>query len=271
MAGHVLPQPPQFFGSLPVLVQVPWQSTSLRPQVRTGPARCCCPPGVFPQAPQLFGSVFSETQVPLHETVPAAQLHIEPTQTWVAPQITEQLPQWLWSLPRLTHDWPHCTSGGVHWDTQVPCWQKRFPAQTVLQPPQLFGSLITSWHAPLQNSWPEGQVHSPLVQVCPGPQALPQAPQLLLSLPVSTQVMPTGRLAGRAAAAPVDAVLGRQARVLAGAAVGVVGAEVDAELAALGLPGQAARRAGAVGAHAAVADAPQAPQLLGSEVSSTQS
>lgn len=61
--------------------------------------------------------------------------------------------------------------------------------QTFPQAPQLFGSLVTSTHLPLQSAFPLGHAAQvPPWQAVPLGQTLLQAPQLLLSPVVSMQV-----------------------------------------------------------------------------------
>ena len=60
--------------------------------------------------------------------------------------------------------------------------------QVVAQLPQLVASDATQ--EPPQESCPDAHLHTPLWQVCPPEQALPQTPQLLESELVSTQVEP---------------------------------------------------------------------------------
>ncbi len=60
------------------------------------------------------------------------------------------------------------------------------------QPPQLLLSLAMSTQAPLQLRWFGGQfvTHVPAAHTCPPTQALPQRPQFVGSLNVSTQRSP---------------------------------------------------------------------------------
>jgi len=61
-------------------------------------------------------------------------------------------------------------------------------AQTVEQPPQCAGSLLSFTHAPPQNVWFGGHVHAPATQLSPEGQAIPQALQLFGSVLRLTQV-----------------------------------------------------------------------------------
>ena len=60
---------------------------------------------------------------------------------------------------------------------------------TLLQAPQLLGSLLIFTHVPLQTLLPFAQ-QTPSVQLSPAPQALPHAPQLALSVFTSVQLLP---------------------------------------------------------------------------------
>jgi hypothetical protein len=63
-AGQTVPQPPQFFGSKLVSVQVPLQSVSGATHTQLPSVHSREEPQVVPHAPQLPLSVFSSTQEP---------------------------------------------------------------------------------------------------------------------------------------------------------------------------------------------------------------
>jgi hypothetical protein len=171
-AGHAAPQPPQFLGSVAVLAhpvgQHCWDAAQVGPplQVRTTHAPLTHrAPGAqaMLQPPQLFGSVMMSTQ-PLgqHSSVPV-------------------------------HTWPplHCT-----FPTHMPSRQPMPAPQGMLQPPQLFWSMVVSTQPPFGQQFSEpGQLGPPLqpgLQVLaehesPAGQALLQPPQLFESLVVSVQ------------------------------------------------------------------------------------
>jgi hypothetical protein len=148
---QLCPHPPQLFGSLFVLTQLPphfvkpksheaaVQTPLLQPGVPLGTAA-----QTWPQAPQLLGSLPGSTQLPLERHWPVGQVysHAPLTQADVPP------------------------TGG----------QQMFP-----QPPQL----LTSPNKP-----PLGQTHRPFTQVASLGQAWPQAPQLFGSLLVPMQLPP---------------------------------------------------------------------------------
>lgn len=93
----------------------------------------------------------------------------------------------------------------VQLGTQVPPEQNCWAPQTLPQLPQLRGSFRVLTQAPpqsvsplpqqtelmqtpLQSFWPGGHVQTPPWQLFPPVQALPQLPQLALSVAVLTQV-----------------------------------------------------------------------------------
>jgi hypothetical protein len=88
---------------------------------------------------------------------------------------------------------PQCMSPLVQ--VQVPAVQIIPLPQTCPHAPQLFGSLWSGMHAPLQYAWPAGQVHAPAMQVDPPPQTVLHEPQFALSLVKSTHD-PLGHLVG---------------------------------------------------------------------------
>lgn len=56
--------------------------------------------------------------------------------------------------------------------------------------PQLFGSLVSERHCPLQLDVPTGHAQAPLLQASPPVQARPHLPQLSGSVLVMTQLCP---------------------------------------------------------------------------------
>jgi hypothetical protein len=99
-------------------------------------------------------------------------------------------PQLASSLWVFVHVVRHCVSPTPHW--QAPFTQLPPIGHWALQPPQSRLSLVKSTHAPahaVSNSpallvvqW---VVHCPELHTWPAPQALPHAPQLAGSLPIS--------------------------------------------------------------------------------------
>lgn len=113
-------------------------------------------PQTLPQAPQLAASVLMFLQVPLQQVCPGPHAGLQVN--WQVP-FTQFWP--------LAHAWPH--------------------------PPQLFTSVLVFTHVPLHALWPAGHAtHWGLkidpLQICPAGQTLPQAPQLLGSVDMLTQV-----------------------------------------------------------------------------------
>jgi hypothetical protein len=93
--AHVVPQPPQLFGSLFVFVQSPLQSVSVGshepahvPPLQNGEV----PPHTFVHEPQCVLSVSVSTQTPPHAVSPGPQqmplVHVSPE-----PHVVPQLPQ----------------------------------------------------------------------------------------------------------------------------------------------------------------------------------
>jgi hypothetical protein len=61
------------------------------------------------------------------------------------------------------------------------------PMQALPQVPQLFGSLVSERHCPLQLEVSAGQAHAPLLHASPPVHARPHFPQFSGSVPVKTQ------------------------------------------------------------------------------------
>jgi hypothetical protein len=64
------------------------------------------------------------------------------------------------------------------------------PVQALPQAPQLFGSLVSERHWPLQLEVSAGQAHAPLLHASPPVHASPHFPQFSGSVPVMTQAWP---------------------------------------------------------------------------------
>ena len=140
----------------------------------------------MPQAPQFLGSVATLVHAPLQSSSPAGQ--VQPPSLHVPPVPGRRC--------RSCRSWPDSSSTSLHWPlqsrspagqerTQAPPSQKSVLPQTVPQPPQLFGSVAVLVHAQLQTASLGGHsgrlpqaLQPPSTQVPPGPQALPQLPQL---------------------------------------------------------------------------------------------
>jgi hypothetical protein len=93
------------------------------------------------------------------------------------------------SLERSTQLSPQALNGAEHATTQLPASQNGvMPAQMWPQVPQSRGSLMSERQTPSQNTLPSGQSQSPLLQLRPLPQMLPQAPQFSGSVSLNTQL-----------------------------------------------------------------------------------
>jgi len=183
--GHALPQPPQFWGSVAVLVQLPEQSCSPERQTALQALLTQLSPAgqAFPHPPQLAASF----DVSVH-SAPAS----EPQSVSPARQVVEQ-----WPVPSQT-----CPEG-----------------QALPHAPQLFGSPLVFVQVPLHGFSPVGQLMAqcPSLQASPAPQIVPQPPQFAGSERKFTQAMPPSRVvqaevdAGQAQAPAAPSSWGGQA------------------------------------------------------------
>jgi hypothetical protein len=147
--GHKWPHCPQLASFDVTSTHVPEQLMRPPPQpvdVQKPALQVCPARQAFPQAPQLFTSVEVFVHDPAHRVCPA-------------PQALEQ-------TPALQVGAQARQPGGV--------------VQVLPHPPQLKMSVVTSTHVPEHKAKPAWQalpVQTPPLQVCPGLQAFPQAPQ----------------------------------------------------------------------------------------------
>jgi hypothetical protein len=227
-AGQALPQTPQLLGSVSVEEHPVWQHCWVAAQA--GPPlqvvvvlhmllmHWLPKAQTMPQPPQLFGSLVGsehplgqhccmplQTEPPLHlvvhtliwQSLPGGQAKPHEPQFWESLVVSLQ--------PDLQHVWVPAQAGPPLQDwVQRPITQLLPGAQVTPQKPQLLGSLLSSTHTPPQltvGAWqimppqaPPPSVNSqqaPFWQTLkPGGQTTPQPPQLLMSLVVSTQVVP---------------------------------------------------------------------------------
>ncbi len=182
--AQTVPQPPQFWGSVCVSVQVVPQrlwpvahgATQVPEMQRSLAAHWVA------QLPQCAGSV-------------AGLVQALPQAIWLVPQAVTQLPpeqygavplQACWQPPQFSgSDWvftqvePHWVSPTAQFEPQTPLRQTPL-VQTLPQRPQLLGSLSGFVQAVPQSCcpWLQGFTHWPEVQVWFGPHWLPQLPQL---------------------------------------------------------------------------------------------
>lgn len=143
----------------------------------------------FAQVPQLAGSVCSFTQKPLHSEKPVLQ------ENWHAWPMHAPL-AFATPVVQVLHAPPFPQAAGVVPIEQTPDAQQPLP-HDVPQPPQLFESVCSSTHAPLQLEKPllHATTHALFEQDAVAlatvvVQAVPQAPQWLASLVVSAHVLP---------------------------------------------------------------------------------
>jgi hypothetical protein len=102
------------------------------------------------QAPQLLMSLLVSTQLPLQSVEPEGQPNTQVPAAHESPvaQALPQLPQFIGSVLVFTHALPHWVSGGWHFGgvTHIELWQTCPMAQ----------------QAPLQSTWPDGQLFTQL-------------------------------------------------------------------------------------------------------------
>jgi hypothetical protein len=197
-----VPQAPQCAGF--ELVSTHWPPQFVVPPVQfsvhTPLAQTWPEPQVVPQPPQLFGSVCVFRHCVPHFVKPLLQMSWhEPLAHEFTPfggsaQETPQVPQFVSLVCVFTHWLPHFVNPLLQLKPHTPPLQVRVPfagasGQLVVQFPQCDGSDDVATHCPLQLVVPVGQftVHVPFEHTCPPGHALPQLPQLLLSVCLLTQ------------------------------------------------------------------------------------
>lgn len=111
-------------------------------------------PHVLPHDPQLRASVCVSVQRPLHVVSPAGQTQALPAQLAPTPHCVPHVPQSNGSDVRLTHALLQLFSPAAHVVVHTPSEHTWPAAHAVLQPPQLFGSLLMSVHTPRQRMPP---------------------------------------------------------------------------------------------------------------------
>jgi hypothetical protein len=219
LAVHVVPQAPQFVGSLCVSVQTPLQR---RPPLKQAQApfwhvvppldsltqelpqavspvpqdsehvllvHCWLPVQTTPHPPQSLTFDVVSTHAPLHSVCPAGQVHAPATQLAAVPQVTPQPPQSRSSVCRLTQALLQLVRPVPQFRVQTPAEQTWPVVHTVPQAPQSLGSLERSTHCPLHAAGvvPCVQAHALETHCWPPPQTVPQAPQSWASLVRFTQ------------------------------------------------------------------------------------
>jgi hypothetical protein len=153
----------------------------------------------LPHAPQFDVSVCVSTQALPHFVKPAMQVksHDPALQTGTpfagGVHTVPQDPQWLGSVCWFTHAPLHALKPASHTKPQVDAEQVAVlcagAVHTCPQAAQFWVSLVVSTQLPPQLVWPIGHetMHVPPAQTWFMPQAVPHAPQLLLSVCVFTQ------------------------------------------------------------------------------------
>ncbi len=203
----VPPPPPQVVPQVPQLI-----GSSLRSRQRPGvPKQRVMVPGpvgqthveavhdpncahTVPQEPQLLRSLVRSAHEPLHMVAGGVHEHAPPVQVPPVPQLVPQEPQLAASVLVSVH-LPPQTVGVELGHVQTPLVQLAPEAHTVLQEPQCNGSEDVSMHpTPGQSTLPVPQTHAvtppTVLQVEPGPQVTPHAPQFFESVLVSTHAPP---------------------------------------------------------------------------------
>jgi hypothetical protein len=151
----------------------------------------------LPQLPQFFLSTLVFAQLPRpastspHIVNPPGQPHTEFMQMSPAPQVFPHAPQFagLFVVLVQTGGMPHNVVFIGH--VQMPALHTVPPVQAIPHPPQLFGSVFVSMHAPVQFVVPAGQVVVQVIeQTCIEVHIVPHPPQFCGSVVVSTQTPP---------------------------------------------------------------------------------
>jgi hypothetical protein len=195
---HVVPQAPQFDGSLPRIAQTPLQLMLGAGHLHWPPTQFMLGSGQGAQPPQLKksdeGSVQHREPRGHWSAHPSARWlgqHILSAEQQVPPQHWPPLQSWpqepqFWELTvRSTQTLPQRLNGDKHWKSHMPLTQMASALaaagrQTSPQAPQLLTSLSVFTQTPLQHAllqggWPqppqwsgsvEGSTHDPRQQMC---------------------------------------------------------------------------------------------------------
>jgi len=145
----------------------------------------------------LAASELGSTHCPPHETKPAGHAHTPALHTSPPLHAMAQAPQFSGSVAVSSQLCPQAVNGAVQVATQAPAWQKLVaPPHALPHIPQLSGSPASERQMPPQSWVPVGHVHEPSTQVVPCSQVIPQPPQFLGSVPVSTHWPPQSVVPG---------------------------------------------------------------------------
>jgi hypothetical protein len=221
--GQTTPQPPQFSGSLLVVVQParqqawpgrhagpPLQPIMHLPPVQTpgGGHGCWQPPQFFASFSRSLQPVAQHVRLGGHMGCPLhVGVHMPPAQPKPGGQLKPQMPQFFGSSavseqPDMQHVKPGMQLGPPLQPALTHIELTHWPpgGQTTSHAPQLFGSLVVSTHTLLQSIRLPGhtilphvlpvQHAPPMHDVEPGGHTSPQPPQLFRSVFVSTQLVP---------------------------------------------------------------------------------
>ena len=211
--AQVVPQPPQFAGSVLVSVHVPVQTVRPVPHVHALATHLPAPHD-FPHVPQLSGSVVLSVQSPAHASgALAGQPHTLALHVAPLGQILPHAPQFVGSVVLSVHTNgapekppPH-SSGVAVGQLHAPLTHVADAGHALPQPPQFAGSVELSMHMPLQMIRPVPHAQMPALHVPPLAHAFPHLPQFAASVVVSVQTagLPheVGFAAGQASHTPL--------------------------------------------------------------------
>ena len=193
-------QLPQWLASFWVSTQAPLQLVRPGPQIKSHSLLLQTSFGAqtFAQAPQLLGLEVKSTQTPL-QLVSAPQSQAPLRQLWPGPQTLKQLPQLAGSLSGLTHTPLQSIRGAAHWLTHLALMHSSLVPHARLQSLQCIGLVLTSTQLLPHFFRPPEQkpTQAPVWQSCPDAHCFPQAPQLLASVSVLVQTLPHDLAGGR--------------------------------------------------------------------------
>ena len=162
----------------------------------------------LPQVPQLALAVCRSAQTPVQSTVPEGHVHWAAVHTRLPPQVCMQKPQLFLSVCRLAQLVPHLARPVPQLASHWPLLQTCPPVHRLPHVPQLPALDVRSTQVcppppgppppppAAQAVSPVEQAHVPALQVAPCAHALPQLPQSVVLVDVSTHrpVPPPGPL-----------------------------------------------------------------------------
>jgi hypothetical protein len=187
---HECPHAPQFSAVLIGSMHPPPQSILPPAQTHVPAAQVCPGWHACPQAPQCRLFVCVSTQPPKHIVVLVPHVQAPPVHVPPAPHERPHTPQLAASVCRSVHVLPHAVCPFRHW--QRPIKQSKPVEQRVAQLPQNIGSVCvyTQLYIPADMQYCRGESHGsrhwPPMHVWPEAHAVPQCPQLVVSVRAST-------------------------------------------------------------------------------------